>query len=147
MSSNDQVLNTGQQATTNYDVSKIFLWDNRYENAEYNNSSYDDVTLPAGRLMGRVTTTGKIVPHNSSATDGSQYPVGILANEHVVPASTTVTLSICVAGDVATEKVVLYGSDTMSTPISGKQIKDRIASDTVGIKLVSTTELTGYDNQ
>lgn len=147
MSSNEQVLNTGQQATTNYDVSKIFLWDNRFENGEFQNSTYDDVTLPMGRLMGRVAITGKVVPHNSSATDGSEYPIGVLANEHVVEAGDTVTVSICVAGDVAEEKIVLYGSDLMETIVDGRQIRDRIQSDSVGIILRSTSELTGYDNQ
>lgn len=147
MSSNDQVLNTGQQAITNYDVSKIFLWNNRYENGEFTNSLYDDVTLRAGRLMGRVASSGKLKEHNSSATDGSQFPIGILANDHLVEAGDTVTVSICIAGDVAEEKVILYGSDTMATPISSREIRDRIASDTAGIVLRSTTELTGYDNQ
>lgn len=147
MSENNQVLNTGQQAITNYDVSKIFLWNNRFENGEYTNSTYDDVTIRAGRLMGRVATSGKLVQHNSANSDGSQFPVGVLNQDWVIEAGETKTVSICVAGDVAEEKVILYGSDTMSTPISGKQIRDRIAGDTVGIKLVSTIEMTGYDNQ
>ncbi len=146
-SSNEQVLNTGQQAITNYNTTKIFVGNNRFENGQYVNSSYDDVTLPGGRLMGRIKTSGKLVPHNSSATDGSQYPVGILNENHVVEAGDTAQVSICIAGDVVESQVVLYGSDLMSTVIDDKQIRDRIASDTVGIILVGGDELTDYDNQ
>lgn len=146
MSSNEQVLNTGQQATTNYDVSKIFLWNNRFESGEVQNSTYDDLTLPMGRLMGRVTITGKLKAHNSSNTDGSEYPIGVLNQEHIIEAGETKTVSICISGDVAEEKVVLYGSDLMSTAVDGRQIRDRIQSDSVGIILRTTDELTGYDN-
>lgn len=147
MSDNNTVLNNGQQAITNYDVSKIFIWENRFDKANYTNSTYDAVTLSAGTLMGRVATTREIVPCVSTAVDGSQYPVGVLAQDATVEEGDTVELAFCVAGDVAEEKVILSGSDTMNTVISGRIIRDRIAADTVGVKLVAGTELTGYDNQ
>lgn len=147
MSSSNQVLNTGQQAITNYDVSKIFLWNNRYETGSYNNSGYEEVTLPAGRLMGRVSATQMLVPHDSSASDGSQFPVGILNKEHIVAEGDTVNVSICVSGDVEESLITLAAGDTLNTVIDGRSIRDRIGADTVGIKLVAGTELTGYDNQ
>jgi hypothetical protein len=147
MSTQSQALNTGQQAIINTDLSKIFIWNNRYENALYNNSAYDAVTLSAGTLMGRVAATGWIKPLASGASDGSQFPVGILANDITVDGGDLVTVAICVAGDVAEEMIILDGSDTMETTISDKRLRDRIGSDTVGIKLVQSTEMTGYDNQ
>ncbi len=147
MSSNSIVLNTGQQAIINFDVSKIFIWNNRYEKADYTNSTYDDVVLTAGMLMGRVSASQEIVPLASGASDGSQFPVGILAQDATVEGGDTVSLYICVAGDVVEGKVTLDGSDTLSTVISGRSIRDRIAADTVGVKLVVSTELTGLDNQ
>ena len=56
------------------------------------------------------------------------------------------TLHLAVSGDIAAEQVILQGSDTLSTVISGKQIRDRISSDTVGIRLIASTDLTNYDN-
>jgi hypothetical protein len=147
MSINNIVLNNGQQAIINYDVSKIFVWDNRYEKADYTNSSYDAVTLRPGTLMGRIATTQEIVPLDSGAVDGSQYPVGILASDIEVPEGESAVLYICVAGDVVEDKVILADGDTMNTIISGRSIRDRIAADTVGIKLVPSTEMTGFDNQ
>lgn len=140
-------LNTGQQAIINTDVSKIFVWNNRYEDALYNNSAYDAVSLTAGTLMGRVSATGWVKPLASGASDGSQFPVGVLANDITVDGGDLVTVSICVAGDVVQDKIILQGADTMETTISSRRLKDRIGADTVGIKLVQSTEMTAYDNQ
>jgi len=147
MSTIDTVLNTGQQAITNVDTSKIFIWGNRFDKAEYTNSTYDAVTLPAGTLLGRNSSTLEVKPLTSGASDGSQFPVGILNETHTVEAGDTATLAYCVAGDVAKEMVILQGSDTLDTVVSSKTIGDRIGSDTVGVKLVATDELTGFDNQ
>lgn len=146
MSSSNTVLNTGQQATTNYDLAKIFILNNRYEKANYTNNTYDTVELSAGTLMGRVGSTQEIVPLASGASNGSQFPVGILADDYTVEEGEEKVLFFCVAGDIAEEKVILHGSDTMNTLISNRSIRDRIASDTVGIKLVAGTEMTSFDN-
>lgn len=147
MSSNNVVENTGQQAIITTDPSKIFIWGNRYENGSCNNATYDPVTLLAGRLMGRVSATGLLAAHDSSATDGSQFPVGILAQDVTIEEGSTKPVSICVAGDVVEDKVLLASGDTLETVISDRRIRDRIAADTVGIKLVPSTENSYYDNQ
>jgi len=151
VSTNSVSLNTGQQAIIQQDLGKIFVWNNRYENMpyEYENDTYDDVTIPAGTLMGRIGATQKVVPLESGASDGSQYPVGVLAADVVILAGETYdgTVSVCVAGDVVESKVLFDGSDDMDTLVSSRSLRDRIAADTVGIKLVVTTELSGADNE
>jgi hypothetical protein len=147
MSSNTIVLNNGQQAIINFDLAKMFVWNNRYEKADYTNSTYDPVTLAAGTVMGRIAATQEIVPLDPEAVDGSQFPVGILAQDITVDEGETVSLYICVAGDVVENGLTLPEGSTMNTVISSRSIRDRIASDTVGIKLVPSTDLTGYDNE
>jgi hypothetical protein len=147
MSSQSIALNNGQQMIINTDTSKIFLWNNRYQNALYNNSAYGAVTLTAGTLMGRVAVTGWIKPLASGAADGSQFPCGILANDITVDGGALETVSICVAGDVAEEQVILQGTDTMETTISSIRLRQRIGADTVGINLVQRTDNSAYDNQ
>lgn len=148
MSSSDQVLNNGQQAITNYDTSKIFLWNNRYDTFEYENSTGAEVTLEAGTVMGRISTSGKVVPLDSGASDGSQFPIGVLNSKWTVADGETVNVSLCVSGDVASDKLVFTDEyDDLDTVVSDRRLRDRIGSDTVGIKLVSGTELTGYDNE
>lgn len=146
MSSQNVALNTGQQATINTERSKIFIWRNRYDYADYTNGGGSTVVLSAGTLIGRISATGKVIPLASAAADGSQYPLGILADDYTVAAGATVRVYYGHAGDVAEEKVILSGADTLDTVVSGQRMRDRITSYT-GLKLVKSTDLTNYDNQ
>lgn len=148
MSSYNTRLNTGQQITTDYDLSKIFLWNNRYEGDSYiNNSNYNPLTLLAGTVMGRVAATGSVVPCYGSAVDGSQDPIGVLAHDVVaLGAGQTKSVMLCIAGDVAAEKLIFEYGDTLDTIVNGKRMRDRIQSNTPGIIIRSGNEMTSYDN-
>lgn len=148
MSSNSQVLNTGQQAITNYDTSKLLIGNNRFTSADYTNDAYDPVTLKMGTVMGRVTGTNEVVPMKSTASDGSQYPRFILIQDITVAAGDTVNLALCYAGEINQNEVILdREADTLSTVVDGATIFDRIGSDSVGIVLENSTEMTKTDNQ
>lgn len=148
MSTVTSVLDTNNQAIRNYDTTKIFLRDNKFETGTFTNDDlYDDVTLVAGTLLGRVSSTNKLVPHVSTATNGSQFPVGVLATNVVVGDGEDKELTFCTAGEIAKGKIILGGSDTFNTVISGRTINDRIKSDTAGIILVAADQLTAFDNQ
>jgi hypothetical protein len=147
MSGITEEFNNGNAAQFNRTVKKTFIGDTETEVANYTNSTYDAVTLLEGTLMGRVTATGKIKPLASGATDGSQDPVGVLLNTHVIEEGDTKSLAFAVSGRVAQECLVLDGTDTLDTIISGKRLRDRIAGSTLGIKIVPTSDdLTGFDN-
>ena len=142
-----EISKTNNTLHTDYDVSKIFVFSNRYESETLLNASGGVKSFVPGTLMGRVTASGKLVPVASAAVDGSQFPVGILKTSVEDLADTgEATVNICIAGDVVESKVVLDGADTMDTIIDARPIKDRIAADTMGIKLVDSFELTDVDN-
>ena len=132
---------------TNFDRSKTFVWNARTETGNNTNSTYDDVTILKATLMGRISASGLLIPLKSGASDGSQFPVGVLLADTIVEAGATDVITIVVAGDVVADKIVFDGSDTLETVVSGRRLMDRIGSDTVGIKLVGDDQLTGYDNQ
>jgi len=147
MSTQTIVLNTGQQAIIDTDLAKIFVGQNRYEKANYTNSTYDPIDLVVGMVMGRVSATGLIKPLASGASDGSQFPVGVLAHTITVDDGETQELYFCVAGDVVADQLIFDGSDTLDTVISSRRLRDRIGADTVGIKLITqNTEMTDFDN-
>lgn len=150
MSSQSVVLNTGNQAIINTDVSKIFLRDNRYQKGnDLNNSGYDPLNLVAGTLMGRVTSTGNLTYFNAAATDGSQAPVGILAEDVSIDSGDTEEVTIVDFGDVAADKVVFVvtgqGLETAVTIGVSRRVKDHLQAQ--GIKLITTREQTHVDNQ
>jgi hypothetical protein len=148
MSSAIITINTGQQITTQYNLEKLFLWDNRYESDNYvNNFSYSTITLLAGTVMGRVASTGVLIPTTASAVDGSQYPIGVLARDVVnLAAGATQLCAICIAGDVSAPLLIFTFGDTLDTVVNGRRYRDRIQADSAGIILKGRTEMTAFDN-
>lgn len=152
MSSQSVSLNTNKQLIANTDLSKVFIGDNRYQDGNMlNNSSYNDLALLAGTVVGRIAATGKLVPYVHTANDGSQYPVGLLAQDIEMDSGETKNnVTIVDFGDVAEGQVkFLDGSATtlasLATNAGGRSVKDLLQAQ--GIKIVPTTEMTGYDNQ
>jgi hypothetical protein len=142
-------LNTGNQITTDYEISKIFLFNNRYEDdtdAYVNNSGYSTLTLLAGTVMGRVSASGQLKPCYVGSIDGSQEPVGVLAHDIVnLSAGASVNVIICIGGDVAQRKLIFLFGDTLETIVNGRRYKDRIQTNTT-IILRGGEEMTDYDN-
>lgn len=138
--------NTNNQLTNNYDYSKIFLFGNKYESGSIDNGGGTDVELSAGQVVGRIAATNKLAVMASAAVDGSQFPVGVLAENVIVPAGGSLDIPICVFGEVAEEKIILDGSDTLETVVDLKTYRDRIKSDTMGITLIASDSMTKFDN-
>jgi len=132
----------------NYNISKIFVKDNQFETATYTNPTSGEVTLAKGTVMGRIASTNKIIPLESTASNGSQFPIGILADDYVVDYTESATLTFCKSGDVVASKIIFAnGTDTVTTVVSSRTLGDRIQGDSLGINLVGGDQLTGYDNQ
>lgn len=145
MSTYTNVNNTGNQSTGQYDHSIIFLGGNSYESQPFK-VNVAEITLVAGTVMGRVSATGAVIPLVAAAVDGSETPFGVLAQNIVIPIGDTPDLSICVEGKIAIEKLIFNAAETVATVVGGRRLDDRINGDTVGIKLISSTELTTLDN-
>lgn len=143
--------NTKNQLTVVTDVSKVFLGNNRYDyfDTDFTNSSYATLGVLEGTVFGQVAGTQKVKPLDPLAQDGSQYPIGILKGNLEVESGSYFNAGVylCVAGDVAEEKVLFADSvTTINTVVDGRTLRARIGADTVGIKLVPGTELTEQDN-
>lgn len=100
------------QLTVDYLREKLFIGNNKFKSYSYTNSTGSEVTLSVGRIMGLIDGTGKITPSLSTATNGSQIPVGILADSYTVANGATVDVMVCIAGDVDANLIVFSGDDT-----------------------------------
>lgn len=139
------VLNTGQQAIINTDTSNIFLWNRRSEKGQVNNSDlYDPLVIPAGTVMGRIASSGYLTPFTSGASDGSQFPIGVLCSDYTIEEGDTQYVYICDDGDVAAEKLIFQDTDTLDTVVDDQRVRDRLKA--AGVKVIVSTEMTGYDN-
>lgn len=147
MSTQNTVDQTPNQLHVTKDTTKIFVWNPRSEVRDYDNDSGDDIELKAGTVFGVISGTNILLPLESDAIDGSQFPVGVLMHDVDVADGASAQLTIAIAGDVDEDKLIfINGTDTLATAVSGRTLRDRIKSDTAGIILVSGDQLTAYDN-
>lgn len=145
--SSQTVTNAGNNMLINkVDTSKIFLRDNRYQTGNtVNNSSYNPMAIPAGTIMGRISATGTLQPMYAPGADGTQFPVGILANDLSLGAGETKQATIVDFGDVDESLITFFWSgQTLDTVVSSRRVRDYLQAQ--GIKLISGTEMTAYDN-
>ncbi len=138
---------TNNQLYNNYDVSKFLLGFNSFVLANLTASGADVDTLQ-GMVMGRISATGLIVPLVSTATNGSQYPVGVCVIDKTVPDGNTESLNLVNKGRIAEDKINFLGAETLNTPV-GPASNQKILRDwlnDLGLELSGGEELTGYDN-
>ena len=133
---------TRNQLFSAYDYSKIFLFDNKYRKVTIPNATEADVDLAVGTLIGIVTSTYQVYKSGTSNIS----LVGVLAESVTIPANDSLDVDVCIGGKVAAEKLVFDGTDTLDTVVAYKPIRDRLESDTMGIYVVETNELTAADN-
>ncbi len=82
-------------------------------------------TLQAGAVLGMVSDTGKYVLMDSTATDGSQNPVAILAQDVDASAGDTIA-TVYLTGEFNSDALVFGGTDTVDTPLGVGTIKDAL---------------------
>ena len=150
MSATNRVV-TDSQIVTDYDRRKIGLGNNITESGKTIEPS-EELVIKKNQLIGRVSAAAGvsgdegITVLKSGASDGSQIPLGIAMQDYVVPVSTQAVVSYYISGKVDAALIELDGSDTLATVVSGKTIRDRIKSDTLGLNPVNVIEHTGFDN-
>jgi hypothetical protein len=152
------VNSTNNQAHFDYDVSKIFVWNNRYDKGLFDEpAGSGSYTLKQGQLIGRIAATGKLKICSVAATDGSQFPIGVvMSSVTMAEDATDVVVNYCISGDVVENKLFFAGAETLDSVLTvadsvpddttyTKRLRDLIQS--IGIKLVEGDELTDFDNQ
>lgn len=137
--------------TTNYNYEQLFIGRNLYNFATYTNSTGSEVTIPMGRLIGRVLATDKVLPQVASATDGSEQPIGIVQESVTVADGESTTLSYCYAGDINQNAVIFNTGETLATVVrtvstGGGTLGDLITRNTT-LNLYDTIQIAAYDNQ
>lgn len=146
MSSNSIVFNNSQQMQIQTNLAKLFPFEKEFRQYAYNNATYDPITLPAGTVMGVIAATGYVVPMTSAASNGSQFPIGILAEDYTIDEGDTINMAVMVRGRVREDMLILQGSDALTTVVSSRRIFERIGSDSVGILIIGATNCTTFDN-
>ena len=132
---------TRNQITSDYDFSKIFLFENKYRSISITPSGAD-LEITAGMVIGVVDD--EYQEYKSGTSDISI--VGIAAETLTIADGVEGSFNICTAGKVAEEKITLNGTDTLDTVVGNTPIRDLIARQTIGIEIQSATQLSKFDN-
>ena len=144
------VNNQGNQAHITNDTSKVFVWQKEDESADLTNLTGSTLNLKCGTLLGRVTSggqLGEVLPLKSAAIDGSNRPLGILMHDVDILDTETANVTYVIHGDVVEDKIIFDGADGFDTVVDGELLRDLIKSNTKGIRVVPSTELSEFDNQ
>ncbi len=141
----EQKNTTRNQTQFDYDFTKVFVRNNNYRTINFAPVGAD-LVLTIGMLIGTISATAKGKKLASASVDGSQYPTGVCSENITILDGANADVNLCIGGEVAEEKLTLDGVDTLDTVIDGRIIRDRIAADTLGIRLVPTSQLAEHDN-
>lgn len=135
---------TSTQTKTDIDLADIFVKIGEVELGGI--TSATAVDLAKGTMISRIPTTGKFAIMKSASEDGTQYPVGVLAEDVSLEAATEKNINVVKSGIVDASGLVFNGADTIASVVDSRQYLDLIPSMTVGIELVSIDQLTNFDN-
>lgn len=146
MSSITEVVKTGNQLNTSYDVSKVALGDNEFIQGQFTAAASEDIA--EGTVFGRVHATGFFKKHDKDATDGSQYPVGVFYNgiggSKTVVNGTTYTITLISKGKVNSSMLVFATGESLDSVVSDRQLRDHLAG--IGLVLETGSQLAALDN-
>lgn len=140
--------------TVGFVQSPVFIWSNRFNSQIATcTDSGSGSTLLAGMLIGRISATGKVKQSITTATDGSQVPIGVMMVDTTFTAGQSIDIEYCISGDVNGSLLVFGGSPTDSltskvymndgTTVRFGQVTD--ALNAIGIIPVKTNEMTYSD--
>jgi len=139
---------------TDYDRSKLALGGNYYR--KYTVINLDggaELVLIKGTVMGAITAAGanagKLVPFDSTNTDGSEIPVCVCNSDRTLAASAEAGVSMIIDGTVMEQLLVFANDptdgldiniDTVGTP------RNLLMANSAGIKPEYVEDPTFYDN-
>jgi hypothetical protein len=146
MSSVEKVVQNSNELFTNYETSKLLLGNNEFTKGSLTASGNTELT--EGLVMGRISATGAVVVMDKDATNGSQYPVGVCIKDQTVLDGETAELVLVNKGRVNENKISFGDDETLDTAV-GVANNQKIYRDwlnDLGLVLIDSEELTGYDN-
>jgi hypothetical protein len=147
MNTVSQVNVTRNQSTAVYTHEHFFLFNNKYQEAIFENDTGGTITALPYSLVTRDAVTAGTVNPMGAATDLPTV-VGILATtESIVDLvdAATINVNYCTQGDIAEELIELPGGVTLDTVQGGLTTRDYLFR--LGFHLVpASTEHTKSDN-
>ena len=136
---------TRNQSTADYQIKRIFIFDNRFKEGVYKNTDVAEATLAPYSLAARsATIVDGLIP---VAAGNLADVVGITANEQsiVLAAAGTTNINICTKGTIEAIHLSLPAGVTLNTVVGAKTLKDILEG--IGFHIEeNAVENTKFDN-
>lgn len=138
---------TRNQSTVDYSVESLFLYNNRYQTATFENNTGDDATFKSGFLVLRNTSTpANIRPAIAGDTLANVIGILKLDTDTTLADAGTTPANYCISGDIDVNLLQLPATVTLDTVVgtTGKCLRDFLTD--LGFVLKNVTENTNFDN-
>lgn len=138
---------TRNQSTVDYRRRRIFIFDNRYQEAIFKNTTAGELVLKPGSLVLRDTAVaGQVKPAVDDDTIIDTIGILKLDEELTVPAGATISVNFCISGYVDETHIELPGAATLEKIVTGdsKTLRDHLHA--LGFHLQASVDNTKYDN-
>ena len=137
---------TRNQSTATYTLESLFLFDNRYDEKTFNNTTaVAEVTLLPGHLLFKLSATD-VDLLNGAANIANVVGIAAVGEENIVADAGTLNINMAIKGEVSEEGIILTGGVTLDTVIPTTQLTLRDRLNELGFHLVSGAENTKSDN-
>lgn len=139
---------TNRQATYDYQLRSLLLFNNTTQDVTYENISGGDEDVAFGQLMGVVAASGSWVVCKSGAADGSAIPRGVYCGEAIEGAANGATAGITIVdfGKINKGSVYFDGTDTWATLVGGIRMETLLVANSKGLELVTVNDYSEFDN-
>lgn len=124
---------TRNQSTANYTLKKIAIWNNRFLEGTFTNTTGGSFTLTPGELVVRSKTVVdgfEIATYTDGTTNNLADVIGIAIQEDniVLANNGTVFINIVVAGGIDSTQLTFPAGVTLNTVVGNKVLKDVLNS-------------------
>ena len=134
---------TNNQSFATIEKKNVFLFDNTYDKADFDNSSGGEITVKLGSLVARIIAGEEVTP--ATAINLADV-IGIVTtdNDIVVPDTVTKRLNYAVSGDINENLLVFPATVTLATAVGNITLRDHLQG--LGFHFQVGIENTNFDN-
>ena len=140
-----QTVSTRNQSTANYEHKNLFIFDNRFVEGVFKNTTGAAFDLLGGLLVARDTATPNGFKPVTAANLADVIGISAYEGKTTLAANETANMNIGTKGTVEINSIVLPATVTLSTVVGGKTLRDVLEG--LGFHLnEGAVEMTDFDN-
>lgn len=141
----EQTVSTRNQSTVNFESKRLFIFDNRFTEGVFKNTTAGEFSLQAGILVARDTAVANGFKPVTAANLADTIGISAYEGKTTLAVGQTANINIGTKGTVEITALVLPDGVTLSTTVGNKSLRDVLEA--LGFHLnEGAVEMTDFDN-